>query len=51
MSDAHVIGGHKANLHNPKTSAESKEHSKEVLKDEFNSVFPVPLFLKTHGKR
>lgn len=35
-SEAQVIGGHKANLHNPNTSAEAKEHSKEVLKEDFN---------------
>lgn len=39
MSDAQIIGGHKATIHNPNTSAEAKEHSKEVLKDEFNGVF------------
>ncbi|CAN8097633.1 unnamed protein product [Discula destructiva] len=38
MSDAHVIGGHKATIHNPNTSAEAKEHSKEVLKEDFNVV-------------
>ncbi|KAI2480254.1 Conidiation-specific protein 6 [Pyrenophora tritici-repentis] len=26
-----VIGGHKANLNNPNTSDEAKQHSKEVL--------------------
>jgi len=26
-----VAGGHKANLNNPNTSEESKQHSKEVL--------------------
>ncbi|KAG8629710.1 hypothetical protein KVT40_001329 [Elsinoe batatas] len=31
-----VIGGHKANLNNPNTSEESKQHSKEVLDKEFN---------------
>lgn len=35
-SEAQIIGGHKANLHNPNTSAEAKEHSKEVLKEDFN---------------
>lgn len=35
-SEAQVIGGHKANLHNPNTSAEAKDHSKDVLKDEHN---------------
>ncbi|KZO98843.1 hypothetical protein CALVIDRAFT_534923 [Calocera viscosa TUFC12733] len=28
-----VAGGHKANLHNARTSDESKEHSKQVLSD------------------
>merc|ERR1711879_241288 len=28
-----VVGGHKANLSNPNTSDESKQHSKEVLQD------------------
>ncbi|TGZ77574.1 hypothetical protein EX30DRAFT_323454 [Ascodesmis nigricans] len=28
-----VIGGHKANISNPHTSKESKQHSKEVLED------------------
>jgi hypothetical protein len=31
-----VIGGHKANLHNPNTSEESKQHSKEMLDREFD---------------
>lgn len=35
-SEAQVIGGHKANIHNPNTSAEAKEHSKDVLKEDFN---------------
>lgn len=35
-SEAQVIGGHKATLHNPNTSDEAKAHSKEVLKDDFN---------------
>ncbi|KAI4757360.1 hypothetical protein E4T52_10719 [Aureobasidium sp. EXF-3400] len=29
-----VIGGHKANLHNPNTSEESKQHSLEVIEKE-----------------
>ncbi|KAG8166180.1 hypothetical protein KVR01_004732 [Diaporthe batatas] len=37
-SEAQVIGGHKANLHNPDTSAEAKEHSKQVLKEDFNVI-------------
>ncbi|EMD58522.1 hypothetical protein GGP41_005983 [Bipolaris sorokiniana] len=28
-----VIGGHKANINNPNTSDEAKQHSKEVLQD------------------
>lgn len=36
MSDAQIAGGHKANINNPNTSQESKEHSKSVLDDEFN---------------
>jgi len=28
-----VAGGHKANLNNPNTSDESKEHSEQVLKE------------------
>lgn len=35
-AEAQVIGGHKANLHNPNTSAESKDHSRDVLKEDFN---------------
>jgi hypothetical protein len=30
-----IIGGHKANLHNPNTSEESKQHSREVLEREY----------------
>ncbi|KAH7148867.1 Conidiation protein 6-domain-containing protein [Dactylonectria macrodidyma] len=37
MSDAQVAGGHKANLKNPNTSEESKEHSREVLKNQTSS--------------
>lgn len=36
MSDAQVAGGHKANINNPNTSEESKQHSKKVLETEFN---------------
>ncbi|RAR07766.1 conidiation-specific protein 6 [Stemphylium lycopersici] len=28
-----IAGGHKANLNNPNTSEESKQHSKEVLQE------------------
>jgi hypothetical protein len=31
MSSNRQAGGHKANLNNPNTSEESKEHSREVL--------------------
>ncbi|KPM42064.1 hypothetical protein AK830_g4500 [Neonectria ditissima] len=37
MTDAQVAGGHKANLKNPNTSEESKQHSKEVLENEFET--------------
>ena len=36
MPDA--SGGHRANLNNPNTSEESKEHSKEVLQNELADV-------------
>ncbi|MCJ1277080.1 hypothetical protein MMC21_004889 [Puttea exsequens] len=36
MNTANVVGGHKANISNPKTSAEAKQHSREVLDQEFN---------------
>ncbi|CAM1500984.1 Fc.00g101460.m01.CDS01 [Cosmosporella sp. VM-42] len=36
MSEAQVAGGHKANLNNPNTSQESKEHSKQVLNEQFD---------------
>ncbi|KAF7516500.1 hypothetical protein G7054_g14133 [Neopestalotiopsis clavispora] len=35
-TEAQIAGGHKANLKNPNTSEESKQHSKQVLNDEFN---------------
>ncbi|KAI1502847.1 Conidiation protein 6-domain-containing protein [Biscogniauxia marginata] len=35
-TEAQIAGGHKANLNNPNTSQESKEHSKAVLENEFN---------------
>ncbi|KAF8244315.1 hypothetical protein K440DRAFT_21985 [Wilcoxina mikolae CBS 423.85] len=31
-----IIGGHKANLKNPNTSKESKQHSREILEAEFD---------------
>ena len=36
MSEAQVAGGHKANISNPNTSQESKEHSEQVLEQEFD---------------
>ena len=33
--ETYVAGGHKANIANPTTSVESKQHSEHVLKDEF----------------
>ena len=36
MSEAQVAGGHKATLNNPKVSDEAKQHSKQVLENEFN---------------
>ncbi|TGJ88715.1 hypothetical protein E0Z10_g30 [Xylaria hypoxylon] len=35
-SEAQIAGGHKANLNNPRTSNDSKQHSREVLENEFN---------------
>ncbi|TPX06747.1 uncharacterized protein E0L32_002243 [Thyridium curvatum] len=35
-TDAQIAGGHKANLNNPNTSEESKQHSRQVLENEFN---------------
>lgn len=37
-AEAQIIGGHKANIHNPNTSLEAKDHSRDVLKDEYNSM-------------
>lgn len=37
-ADSQIIGGHKANLHNPNTSAEAKDHSRDVLKDDYNLI-------------
>ncbi|KAF2011169.1 hypothetical protein BU24DRAFT_399432 [Aaosphaeria arxii CBS 175.79] len=31
-----IVGGHKANLNNPNTSEESKQHSRQVLDEEFD---------------
>ncbi|EOA85438.1 hypothetical protein ACJQWK_06270 [Exserohilum turcicum] len=35
-----IIGGHKANLSNPNTSDEAKQHSKEVLQEIENGGDP-----------
>ncbi|KAL7622935.1 conidiation-specific expression protein [Parahypoxylon ruwenzoriense] len=35
-TESQVAGGHKATLHNPNTSKEAKEHSKQILETEFN---------------
>lgn len=35
-TEAQIAGGHKANINNPNTSKEAKEHSKQVLENEFN---------------
>nr|POE54486.1 conidiation-specific protein 6 [Quercus suber] len=36
MTQGNVVGGHKANINNPNTSEESKQHSKDVLENELN---------------
>lgn len=41
-TEAQVIGGHKATIHNPNTSDQAKEHSKELLKEEHNSMSRQP---------
>ncbi|ETS82201.1 hypothetical protein PFICI_07203 [Pestalotiopsis fici W106-1] len=35
-TEAQIAGGHKANLKNANSSEESKQHSRQVLNDEFN---------------
>jgi hypothetical protein len=35
-TEAQIAGGHKATLNNPNVSDEAKQHSKEVLDNEFN---------------
>ncbi|RDA85055.1 hypothetical protein CP532_3112 [Ophiocordyceps camponoti-leonardi (nom. inval.)] len=35
-TEAQIAGGHKATLKNPNVSDEAKQHSKEVLDNEFN---------------
>jgi len=53
--DSQTAGGHKANLNNPNTSEESKQHSKQVLENEYdggNSKLQllVPLCMYTAGQ-
>ena len=36
MFGSRIAGGHKANLNNPNTSEGSKQHSKEILDQEFD---------------
>ncbi|KAF9734462.1 hypothetical protein PMIN06_004620 [Paraphaeosphaeria minitans] len=36
MTAGNVVGGHKANINNPNTSEESKQHSREVLDNEYD---------------
>ncbi|KAF2132448.1 hypothetical protein P153DRAFT_284978 [Dothidotthia symphoricarpi CBS 119687] len=33
-NSGNVVGGHKANLNNPNTSEESKQHSREVIENQ-----------------
>ncbi|KAJ4288475.1 hypothetical protein N0V90_011711 [Kalmusia sp. IMI 367209] len=35
-NSGNVIGGHKANINNPNTSEEAKQHSREVLENEYD---------------
>ncbi|XDG04230.1 hypothetical protein ABKA04_003845 [Annulohypoxylon sp. FPYF3050] len=35
-TEAQIAGGHKATLNNPNVSQGAKQHSKEVLENEFN---------------
>ncbi|KAJ6438189.1 hypothetical protein O9K51_08780 [Purpureocillium lavendulum] len=35
-TEAQIAGGHKATLNNPNASDEAKEHSRQVLENEFN---------------
>ncbi|KAK4093776.1 hypothetical protein Purlil1_2110 [Purpureocillium lilacinum] len=35
-TEAQIAGGHKATLNNPNVSDEAKEHSRQVLENEFN---------------
>ncbi|KAI9883901.1 MAG: hypothetical protein M1823_004315 [Watsoniomyces obsoletus] len=36
VNPGNVAGGHKATINNPNVSEEAKQHSKEVLENEFN---------------
>ncbi|KAK7187959.1 hypothetical protein DPSP01_003154 [Paraphaeosphaeria sporulosa] len=36
MTTGNVVGGHKANINNPNTSEESKQHSREVLDNDYD---------------
>ena len=38
MSDTQRAGGHKANLHNPNTSEESKQHSRDMLEGDLKDA-------------
>ncbi|KZF24089.1 conidiation protein 6 [Xylona heveae TC161] len=35
MSTGNIVGGHKATLNNPNVSEDAKQHSRQVLDDEF----------------
>ncbi|PHH78824.1 hypothetical protein CDD80_6195 [Ophiocordyceps camponoti-rufipedis] len=37
-TEAQIAGGHKATLNNPNASEQAKQHSREVLDNEFNGV-------------
>ena len=37
MSDTREAGGHKANLNNPNTSKESKQHSRDLLEGDLSN--------------
>ena len=38
MSDAQRAGGHKANLNNPNTTGESKQHSRDMLEGDMKDA-------------
>ncbi|EIN13505.1 hypothetical protein PUNSTDRAFT_129184 [Punctularia strigosozonata HHB-11173 SS5] len=47
VNPGNVAGGHKANINNPNTSEESKEHSRQVLSEiEESGILDQP----KHGK-